>query len=69
MIAPLLMLPMFFTWLVGVIFFVATVLTVYFYVVGKDEEYRRAKQVAVKMFYIAFVLIILVIIFLMPMTR
>jgi len=69
LIAPLLMLPMFFTWLVGVIFFVATVLTVYYYVVGKDEEYRRAKQVAVKTFYIAFVLIILVIIYLMPMTR
>lgn len=40
LIAPLLMLPIFFTWLAGVIFFVATVLTVYYYVVGKDEEYR-----------------------------
>jgi len=67
MVAPFLMLPMFLSWFVGVIFLVATVLAVYYYVAGKDEEYLRAKKVAVKMFYIALVLVVLVIIFLMPL--
>ncbi|MBS3885653.1 MAG: hypothetical protein KGZ41_01595 [Dethiobacter sp.] len=67
LMVPLFMLPMFLIWFVGVIFLVAAVLAVNYYVVGKDEEYRRAKGVAVKMFCIAFVLIVLALIYLVPM--
>ncbi|HSW35240.1 MAG TPA: hypothetical protein VLH18_01415 [Candidatus Limnocylindrales bacterium] len=57
---------MFLVWLVGVVFLVATGLAVYYYVAGKDEEYRRAKSLAVILLGAVFVLLILVALFMIP---
>lgn len=61
---PLMMLLMFFAWLTGIVFLVATVLAVYYYIAGKEEEFQRAKKVAVRLFLAVAVLAVLFSLFL-----
>ncbi|MBS3975622.1 MAG: hypothetical protein KGZ75_02675 [Syntrophomonadaceae bacterium] len=63
---PLMMLLMFFAWLTGIVFLVATVLAVYYYIAGKEEEFQRAKKVAVRLFLAVAVLAVLFSLFLIP---
>lgn len=63
---PLMMLLMFFVWLTGIVFLVATVLAVYYYIAGKEEEFQRAKKVAVRLFLAVAVLAVLFALFLIP---
>ncbi len=54
---PLMMLMMFFTWLIGIVFLVVTVLAVYYYIAGKAEEFQRAKKVALILCAVALVVL------------
>jgi len=63
---PLMMLIMFFAWLVGIVLLVATVLAVNYYIVGKQEEFQRAKKVAVRLLVVLVVLAVLSALFLFP---
>jgi cytochrome bd-type quinol oxidase subunit 2 len=63
---PLMMLLMFFAWLTGIVFLVATVLAVYYYIAGKEEEFQRAKKVAVRLFLAVAALAVLFSLFLIP---
>jgi heme/copper-type cytochrome/quinol oxidase subunit 2 len=63
---PLMMLLMFFAWLTGIVFLVATVLAVYYYIAGKEEEFQRAKKVALGLLVVVAALAVLSFLFMIP---